>query len=295
MENDNKPSGKDQKYTEKDMRKAATGSNKNGKPDTNNTNHGSKGGEINMFKIAEFVLLILVFAATATAAVYTRKQWITADDVEYRSLRASVILNDLEIVPAALNGTLIGYMVVPKWHNVGETSATGLTFRISTQFSRDDLPLGFTEIDNPALLEGPADVAPKETLNVGGMRDPSGVPFYYPQSCLLDMQQDKFRYSYVWGWAKYHDIFRPNVLRTTRFCRRVYGTYLLHNELAFNQYLCQEGNCQDEACEKYDALPQPRMPALEMCQPLKIPLGAGPQAPAHATPPAAAQTPEPAK
>jgi hypothetical protein len=80
--------------------------------------------------------------------------------------------------------------VIPKWQNVGETSATSLTFRINYQFSRDDLPLGFTSIDQNQLLEGPADVASKETLNVGGIRDANGAPLYYPQPCLMEMQQE---------------------------------------------------------------------------------------------------------
>ena len=200
--------------------------------------HQIKGRMEWAFEVGIGLLVAGTLAATAFAAYWTSRQWATADDVEYRSLRASVLLNDLQIVPTQLNGVLIGYNVIPKWQNVGDTSAVGLTFRVNTQFSRDDLPLGFTAVDpQPQLLEGPADIAPKEILNVGGMRDASGNPMYYPQSCLLDMQQDKFRYSYVWGWAKYHDVFKPNNLRVTRFCRRLYGTYLLHNELVFNQYL----------------------------------------------------------
>jgi hypothetical protein len=251
-----------------------------------------------VFEIILGALVAGTLAATAFAAYWTSRQWATADDAEYRSLRASVILNDLQIVPTQLNGVLIGYIVLPKWQNVGETSATSMTFRINYQFSRDDLPLGFTNIDGIPMTEGPADIAPKETLNVGGIRDATGNPLYYPQPCLLDMQQDKFRYSYIWGWAKYHDVFKPNILRVTRFCRRLYGIYTIRNELAFNQYLCEEGNCQDGACEKYNTMTAPRMPAPELCQFLKIPAGAQglpPTQPAQPqpNPPAAAAPSQP--
>ena len=37
------------------------------------------------------VFLVLTFIATSIAACYTRKQWITADDAEKRSLRAYLI------------------------------------------------------------------------------------------------------------------------------------------------------------------------------------------------------------
>ena len=53
-----------------------------------------------------FLFLVLTFVATAAAACYTRKQWITADDTEKRQVRAYAFatptgVKDFEIGVAA--------------------------------------------------------------------------------------------------------------------------------------------------------------------------------------------------
>jgi hypothetical protein len=202
----------------------------------------------------------------------------------YYSQRASITLNDISLVPVQLSNVLIGYIVIPKWQNVGNTSANNMTFLVNFQFSRDDLPNGFTSINQRTKDEGPISIAPKETLSTGGIRDDSRIPMYYPQSCVNDMIIDKFRFSYIWGWAKYRDIFRPNKERVTRFCRRLYGLYTSRGDIVFNQYLCDEGNCQDDACDQYNYMRPPRVPAGETCSPIAIPIGAQTQTPAAIPP-----------
>lgn len=226
-----------------------------------------------VLEIAIFLIVAGTLVATGLAARFTYGQWDVSFDTEKRSLRAYVLLNDLQIIPTTANNALLGYIVIPKWQNIGSTAASRMTFLVNYQFSHDDLPSGFTNVDGDRPVEGPTDVAPKETLNVGGIRDKDGQPLYYHKSCLLDLQDQKFRFSYIWGWAKYHDIFEPNELRVTRFCRRLYGTYVLRNEVVFNQYLCNEGNCQDKECDKYEHIPQPRMPT-DLCRPITVPIGA---------------------
>jgi hypothetical protein len=88
MENDNHPPGNNQNSAEGRMPETAARSTENANPNSNNPNCRAKREKVTPLKMAEFSLLVLVFAATATAACYTRKQWITADDQERRALRA---------------------------------------------------------------------------------------------------------------------------------------------------------------------------------------------------------------
>jgi hypothetical protein len=114
-------------------------------------------------------------------------------------------------------------------------------------------------------------LGPKQTLNAGAFRAPNGNPVYFPHGCFLDAAEGKYKYIHIWGWAKYKDILRPEIKRITRFCWRIFGTLNAGGKLEFNHYLCDEGNCQDDACNVYDRMSGGKMPELELCKPLSIP------------------------
>jgi hypothetical protein len=146
-------------------------------------------------------------------------------------------------------------------------------------------------VDGLEKIEGPTSLGPKEFLTTGAFRDTNSIPVLFPQNCLNDVLQGKYRFMHIWGWAKYKDILRPNEERTTRFCWRLHGTLTIKGELQFNHYLCDEGNCEDGTCNKYKAMLAPRLPQVETCQLIQIPAGAGlaqqpPVSAAPATPPA---------
>jgi hypothetical protein len=97
VENNKKPPNDHQKNLENKGGETLSRGNKQPDPNPQNTKCEAKGEKTTGFKIAEFILLILVFIATATAAIYTCKQWITADDNERRGLRAYVASSDIRI------------------------------------------------------------------------------------------------------------------------------------------------------------------------------------------------------
>jgi len=216
----------------------------------------------------------LAFLVSCASAAFTGIQLKVAYDNNVVTQRAYVILRNLMLVPVELNKVLIGYIVIPQWENVGNTYASDMTFRSNFQFSRDDLPNGFSVNDGGAKIEGPTSLGPREVLTTGTFRAADGNPFYFPQPCINDVIQGKYRFAYIWGWAKYKDVFKPTEERTTRFCWRLFGTLIVKGELQFNHYLCDEGNCQDAACEKYKFMHPPRLPPTEACQVLEIPIGA---------------------
>ncbi len=101
------------------------------------------------------------------------------------------------LVPVELNKVLIGYIVIPQWENVGNTYASDMTFRSNFQFSRDDLPNGFSVNDGGAKIEGPTSLGPREVLTTGTFRAADGNPFYFPQPCINDVIQGKYRFAYI--------------------------------------------------------------------------------------------------
>jgi hypothetical protein len=240
---------------------------------------------------------VLTFCAVAAYTIVTLfvllfsgLAWQTEKDNLYYSQRASVILTDVLPVPVLVGTNIIGgYIVIPQWTNVGNTNATEMNYRNNFQFSHDDLPGGFTAFQGGPKIEGPASLGPKQALNAGAFRNENGDPLYFPETCFAQVAQGKYKYVYMWGWAKYTDILRPEVKRETRYCWRIYGTMKVSNNPAFNHYLCDEGNCQDEACKVYERMSGPKkLPDFELCPPVVIP----DEAKIAPVPPAGEQSPK---
>ncbi len=208
----------------------------------------------------------------------------------YYSQRASIILNKITLVPLLLANVRIGYLLIPEWQNVGNTSATNLTYLFNYRFTRDPLPNGFTSVNDSKKAQGPMAIGPKETLSAGSFETENGAPGYFPQGCVDDTLHGKFRYAYVWGWAKYRDVFKTEKSRETRFCWRLFGTLQIQGIEAFNHLMCDEGNCQDETCDQYNYMKPPPLPTPETCV-MSIPVGAQPKETApQPTSPAAPST-----
>lgn len=158
---------------------------------------------------------------------------------------------------------LRGHTAVAEYRR--NASRQQLTYTVNFSFSRDDPPAGFTNFVSAVKIEGPASVGPKETLSFGAFRDKDSRVTIFPRGCLDDFQRGKFRYSYVWGAAVYKDVFKPERNRETRFCWRLYGTLELKGEIAFNHFLCDERNCQDEDCKLQDQRPAPEALPADTC------------------------------
>jgi hypothetical protein len=92
MENDDKPLESHHNDAYAGIEKSSSWSDRHTNPNPTNSDHHPSVEKITRWKVAEFILVVLVFLATATAAYYTRQQWLTADDQEKRSLRAYMIV-----------------------------------------------------------------------------------------------------------------------------------------------------------------------------------------------------------
>jgi hypothetical protein len=211
--------------------------------------------------------------------------WLTFQNEKtnvYYSQRGSIVLNNIAVtsLSVANPNNVIGYLIIPRWENVGNTEVTNVRFSMNYQFSRDPLPNGFTAVDGSSTTTEPISMGSKQVTSASGFRDAQGAPGLFPQACINDVTQGKFRYVEVWGWAKYRDVFRPDIERITRMCWRLHGLLTLGSESTFNHVLCDEGNCQDESCDKYKLMTPPKLPVPETCQQtIVIPAAAVPTEP----------------
>jgi hypothetical protein len=247
------------------------------------------------WSVLTFCAVAAYTAVTFFVLLFSGLTWVNEKDSVYYSQRATVVLTDLLPVPVSLGPNILGYVVIPQWTNVGNTYASQMNYHNDFQFSHDDLAGGFTAFTGAAKVEGPASLGPKQTLSAGAFRAPNGQPMYFPHTCFFEAAQGKYKYIHVWGWTTYTDILRPEVKRSTRYCWRVYGTLPIEGKLQFNHYLCDEGNCQDDACNVYDRMSAPKsMPEAEQCPPVAIPSDAAiaPVSPAPTPAPVPQSTPK---
>jgi hypothetical protein len=159
-----------------------------------------------------------------------------------------------------------GYGLIPVWENTGNTETQYMESHINWHISRDELPPGFSNVDQT----GPSDVAqislPAKTEN----RILFGV---FPKACIDEMTGgSKFRYAYIWGWARYNDIFTEKK-HVTKFCWKIVGLIKSQSEsekVRLIYDLCSEGNCTDKECTPDDR--KPNLP-VDLCVPMALNLG----------------------
>lgn len=219
MENDSEPSKNGQNHSENKGVEAPSQSDENAKPDTSNPKRNSKEGRITPFKIAEFVLLVLVFIATATAAYYTKKQWETADDQEKRALRAYVGIAQHGIE----NFGLPNQVLKTTRENYGQTPAR-------------DLIMDFAHFDVVPLNAqfAPVFCAPVPSRsNTVSLFPTQETPFLIRGNPLSKQQADLVRdgtqYMMIyWGAIHYRDAF--GVDRCTRYCFSFKGPSMTEND-----------------------------------------------------------------
>jgi len=241
------------------------------------------------WSIRTFVAVAIYTGVTACLFVLGTCTSQTEKDNLYYAQRASIILHDALIVPLSVIvnqtqiNTIIGYYFIPQWENTGNTAALEMNSIVNFQFSRDDLAEGFTNVDSTKKIDGPSSVGPKQVLSAPAFRQPDGSVGFFPQSYLNEMQQ-RFRFAYIWGWARYKDVFRSDI-RTTRFCWRIFGTMNVRGELVFLHALCDEGNCTDDGCNRVANPPRPKLPTNETCtMQINLPPGAIPAPPTTSIP-----------
>lgn len=141
----------------------------------------------------------------------------------------------------------------PLWQNSGDTPSKNLRIFTGCELRDTPLPVGFKFKHGE---EGTGLLPPKSTLS-GGLAPTPPQAAITPQD-ILDVQAGR-KFLYLWGWAKYHDVFPGTKEHVTHFCWLVtpLGDPLKYipgtqppapGGLAFHTIHHPEGNCADEEC-----------------------------------------------
>jgi hypothetical protein len=101
----------------------------------------------------------------------------------------------------------------PLWENSGETPTKNMTMHTTCVLRDTQLQLEFN-FSHATTDIGTALLAPK-TSNFGGIGPQAPGPAISPQD-ILDVQNGR-KFLYLWGWARYNDVFPNTPQHVTRF------------------------------------------------------------------------------
>jgi hypothetical protein len=142
------------------------------------------------------------------------------------------------------------WRIRPQWTNAGNTPPRQLHVYAHYEVLDHELPANYTFIPNPTAIADarPAMIAPKGMID-SAARDTDGKE-------LVAIRDGK-KFFYVWGVARYRDVFPETPERITKFCAFIdmiagnpleeWDTKTNNVELRFVAY--HRHNCADEDCE----------------------------------------------
>jgi len=191
--------------------------------------------------------LILCFAGTAgvIAAIYTLRAINRQADLMENSLiavqRAFIFFRGMDTTGMinASSNKVIEWHVQLQWENSGTTPSKDLEMLINWQFGDKPIPIGF-DFPNHAP-EVPYVLGPKATVFCG--------PVKIPVAVLLGIQQGTV-HAYIWGTARYRDVFKGTPQHVTKFCWKITGVLgdPTTQNMTFTWAAHEEHNCADEDC-----------------------------------------------
>jgi hypothetical protein len=205
------------------------------------------------------IATIIIAIFTVVLAVVTSRQ--------ARLTRESLIADKRAFVfPIALQGYweidaggLYSWRFRPQWRNSGDTPTKNLTQYTECEIRNTPLPQGVNFSTTPTLIGTGGLLPPKFDLH-GGQAPQTPLAPLTPQD-ILDAQAGR-KFVYLWGWAKYSDVFPGTDQHITRFCWLVVftgdpfaydpnatGIPPAPGTLGFNYIHHTEGNCADEECK----------------------------------------------
>ena len=189
---------------------------------------------------------------TGGIALYAVRQYGESRRSSERQLRAYVYVSfEHKPVQVAHSGQIVSYRFTPIWHNSGATPTRNMTNHISLGLFSGDMPAGWhfpdrwkksippSEWQNVQTLAGPNSDALGQALDVDMATMVSVVTGSGPNTL------------YIWGWAKYDDVFSHTPRRVTRFCNKILvgGDPTQPDKCTITFPLHSEYNCADEECD----------------------------------------------
>ena len=200
------------------------------------------------------IATIVIAAFTGTLWVATSRQAQLTREALIADKRAFVF--PVDIVPQydALDPVTgeHNWRFRPAWRNSGDTPSKNLALYVDCELRNTPLPIGhnFIETRQP----GNGLLPPNSTMNGGAAPFGNAIT---PQD-ILDVQANR-KFLYLWGWARYYDVFPETPQHVTRFCWQIFSIGNPHafvpgqnpsqpGSLIFTYIHFLQGNCADDEC-----------------------------------------------
>ncbi len=149
----------------------------------------------------------------------------------------------------AHTGNVVGYTFTPVWVNAGNTPTRGMRNYISIYWI--DRPIE-PNWDFPDLAASDSQTE-SVPLSASPRGQVHGNSCYVPIN-IIESVITGGRHLYLWGWAKYRDVFPNTPLHVTRFAVqiRVGGNASDPQRISFQYSYLPTYNCADEECAEQD-------------------------------------------
>ncbi len=138
--------------------------------------------------------------------------------------------------------------VAVEWENSGGTPTKDLRLYVNYSVRPKAIPNDFDFPDLDAQGNITKDPAGDRIL-LGPKATSSVAPKFFSRDEVRAIGGPGV-YGYIWGWAKYRDVFPETDPRITRFCWVItgFGINKDGSPAAINWHSCDHGNCADEEC-----------------------------------------------
>jgi len=197
--------------------------------------------------IAFFTIILGTY--TVVLAASTKQLVFEARRASVHQLRAYVFVKEVKFLSHLdLETRKIFWSLKPVWENSGSTFTKDLFLNVNWYIETGPLPEDFkfppggTNYDIRSLM------GPRSTVG--------GAEIHVTGAVLAEVQQGK-KHFYMWGWAKYNDLFEGTPDRVTKFCyhvqfrgdpARAFDSKMNPAEFIFNHY--RKHNCADDECAR---------------------------------------------
>jgi hypothetical protein len=197
--------------------------------------------------IAIAFLTFVLALGTLFLWLATRRLVKGSESTAERQLRAYVSLNNMKYLSHLNPETKkVVWSIRPIWINSGATPTRDLSVNINLHIDDTVLPEDFNFPPGSENYTTPTILGPNLTIQ--------GAEIYVTGEILSSVQVGK-KHFFVWGFAKYNDVFSGTPERVTRFCHvvsvrgnplKVFNDTTNAVEIIFTNY--KEHNFADEEC-----------------------------------------------
>lgn len=196
------------------------------------------------------VATVVIAIFTIVLASVSRRQAELARKAMIARERAFVFPVDLRGEWEPIAGGGYGWRFRPRWFNSGNTPTKNLEIFVTGELHNGLVPDSFN-FSTPSATPGKNLLAPHYG-SWAGLVPPIPNPPITTQN-LLDIQMEK-KVLYMWGWAKYNDVFQEKPMHVSKFCWLIVpnGNPATFNPLGppqqFTFIANAKGNCADDEC-----------------------------------------------